>query len=311
MAGRVATGAAAAGAMSWMACHRTSAAVQQWRPSALPGEQAGPLHVRSGGASDPVVVLLHGLVATGDVFGAAFDQLTTTNTLVVPDLLGFARSLDESRSHFSPDDHLDALDQSLSLLGLDNRPLTVGAHSMGAAVAVRWAERHPDMIRKVVCWGAPIYANRGALDNALADSGLMARAFVADTSWSRWACRVNCHYRKAAGWVAVAASPALPVAIARAASLHTWPAYRDAMTQLVGDTDWSRAAGRLADKDIKLNLVWGTRDRIGDRDLARTLAGAQVTLVPEADHRIPMTHGAFCASQLDPRAVARDGQSDA
>ena len=79
--------------------------------------------MRHGGSANPVVVLLHGLVATGDVFGAAFDPIADQATLVVPDLLGFGRSLDDSRERFTPDDHLDALDEMLDALGLAARPV--------------------------------------------------------------------------------------------------------------------------------------------------------------------------------------------
>ena len=46
----------------------------------------------------------------GDIFGAGFDRLAERHRVVVPDLLGFGRSLDEARTAFSVEAHLDALD---------------------------------------------------------------------------------------------------------------------------------------------------------------------------------------------------------
>jgi len=258
----VATPAAAIGA-AWMVRHQTSSAVRSWRPSALNDTRAGELHVRCGGDSGPVTVLLHGLVATGDVFGSDFDPLTRTSTLVVPDLLGFGRSLDETRGRFEPDDHLDALDNMLVDLGLDQRPLRLGAHSMGGAVAIRWAQRRGSQVERVVCWGPPVYASAHAVDAAVADSGVMARLFVANTRWARAACKVNCSHRALAGLAATALTPSLPVPIARAASLHTWPAYRDAMVHLVRATDWRSCLRTARAARTEVELVWGAADSIG------------------------------------------------
>ena len=247
-----------------------------------------------------MVVLLHGLVATGDVFGAEFDPLADGTTLVVPDLLGFGRSLDETRSRFEPDDHLDALDDMLDDLALDQRPLVLGAHSMGGAVAIRWARRRGSQVERVVCWGPPVYPDGDAIDTALNDSGMMARLFVANTGWARAACQINCSHRTLAGFTAAAMSPSLPTPIARAASLHTWAAYRDAMAHLVAGTDWRSCVQAAGDAGTTVELTWGVDDRIGDRHYASTLTGATVDIVAGADHHLPLTHGHRCRTQLSP-----------
>jgi len=297
----------------WTGIHSSSPAVKNWDPSIFAGKRVGPLHVRSGGSGERVVVLLHGLVASGDVFGADFDDLAPENTVVVPDLLGFGRSLDEERSQFEPADHLHALDEVLHRLGLDDRPIVIGAHSMGSALAIRWAATLGARVERVVCWGAPVYANAETVDAAIADSAPMARMFVADTRLAHITCRLSCRHRTAAGWAAMAMTPSMPPAIARAASLHSWPAYRDAMNLLVAGTNWRHFLGRLANMNTDLRLVWGDKDPIGDKDYARSLlecpalevegAGrrpmfGELRSVRGADHHLPMTHGPLCVSQL-------------
>lgn len=289
--------AAAAGGW-WHLRQRQSRAVQSWRPSTLPGRRAGPLHVRAAGSGHDTVVLLHGLVATGDIFGDHFDQLAANANLVVPDLLGFGRSLDEKRASFSPDDHLDALEAALRDLGLADMPLRIGAHSMGSALAMRWIQRDTTPITSVVCFGPPVYRTSDAIDRTIASSGLMARAFVTNTRWARAACHLNCSHRRLAGIVATAASPQLPVPIARSASLHTWPAYRDAMDQLIRDTDWEDALRRASNADIPVAVLWGEHDRIGDHDYASTLPHVEIHTVQEAGHHLPMTHPALCLEHL-------------
>jgi pimeloyl-ACP methyl ester carboxylesterase len=88
--------------------------VRAWRPGAGSRRQAGPLTVRTTGTGDRVVVLLDGLPASGDTFGAGFDPLVQHGQLVIPDLLGLGRSQDTERSDFSLQEHLAALDAMLA-----------------------------------------------------------------------------------------------------------------------------------------------------------------------------------------------------
>lgn len=295
---RFATAFIGLAAGAWTLRHRRSIAVQAWTPSHLDAVHAGPLHVRTGGSTGPVVVLLHGLIATGDIFGAPFDSITESSTLVVPDLLGFGRSLDEQRSSFTADEHLDALDAMLDDLGLTHRPLLIGAHSMGVALAVRWAARHGARCEAVVGFGAPVYPNTAAVHDTIAETGLMARAFVANTRWAQAACRLNCRHRKVAGLIAAASAPELPTCIARAASLHTWPAYRDAIDDVISATRWPKVLTELVADGTSVELVWGTDDRIGDRSFAATLPGTSVAEIDNADHHLPLTHPTRCVDRL-------------
>lgn len=47
------------------------------------------------------------------MFGADYEQLGSANRVVIPDLLGFGRSIDEQRRALEADDHMDALDELL------------------------------------------------------------------------------------------------------------------------------------------------------------------------------------------------------
>lgn len=134
-------------------------------------------------------------------FGAEFDPLANDGTLIVPDLLGFGRSLDESLRDFSAERHLDALDHLLDELGVGDRPVVVGAHSMGCALALRWAARRGGQIRRIVGW-APVCWNAAGVEAELASMGAMARLFAGNTRAAEWACQLNCRHRTLAGWAA-------------------------------------------------------------------------------------------------------------
>ena len=62
---------------SWLVRHVTSPAVRGWSPPSGERGRAGGLAVRRLGAGEdrPVIVLLHGLTASGDWWGGGYDVL--------------------------------------------------------------------------------------------------------------------------------------------------------------------------------------------------------------------------------------------
>lgn len=283
----------------WNLRHNRSASVAAWAPPHVPGDRYGDLFARVGGGGEFAIVLVHGLVSTGDVFGAEFDRLAEHHRLVMPDLLGFGRSIDETRAAFSAEAHLDALDELADRTGLFERRWILGAHSMGSALALRWAARHRDRVERVVCWGAPIYPSPEVARTQISGS-VMTRLFALDTSWAERACAISCRHRAATGWLTAAAEPGLPVPVARAVSQHTWPAYRDAMQDLVIDTDWYTLLRQLDDNGTSTELVWGADDNVGNPDHAATIIGptSSITMIANADHHLPLSHPEICCEQL-------------
>ena len=300
------TAAGAVGAAAtWSIRHAWAMRWSGWTPPTTRPRRFGPLWARATGETGETgdaIVLLHGLVSTGDVYGGRYDRLALTNRLVVPDLLGFGRSIDEGRHSFGTEDHLAALDEMADRAGLfDSARWTVGAHSMGSAVALQWAMRHPDRIRRIVCWGAPVHASPDDARANLAGS-TMARLFALDTSVAEWACGLSCRHRTAAGWLSAALEPGLPVAVARAAPQHTWPAYRDSMRQLVLDVDWSGLLTTCDRAGIVVELVWGADDRIGDparaAEMTDGLSNVSVDVHETGDHRLPLHDPDTCIGRL-------------
>ena len=157
----MAMAAAAMVALAWQVVYRTSPLVRRWNPSSFPRRAAGPLSVLESGATgrpnEEVLILLHGLGATGDYFGAFYDGLSRQRRVVIIDLLGFGHSLDEARTNFTADAHVGAIDQTLDALGLTGSKVVIAAHSMSTAIALTWADRNRHRAQHVYLWGPPIY----------------------------------------------------------------------------------------------------------------------------------------------------------
>ena len=126
-------------AAGWHVRHRRSPIVRCWRPGAGEHRIGGGLSVRSAGE----------VVVAGDA------------RLVIPDLLGFGRSLNDHHADLSLVAHLATLDLMAQELDLAGRALTLAGHSFGALLALHWAARRHD-VERVVCFCTPLYRDARA-----------------------------------------------------------------------------------------------------------------------------------------------------
>jgi pimeloyl-ACP methyl ester carboxylesterase len=104
------------------------------------------------GAGRPLV-LLHGGLGSGEMFGPVMPKLTEHHQVIAPDLQGHGRTADIDRPldiRLMADDIAALIDH----LGLD-KPDVVG-YSLGGGVAFQVAVRHPDKVRRLVLVSANI-----------------------------------------------------------------------------------------------------------------------------------------------------------
>ena len=98
------------------------------------------------GAGRPLI-LLHGGLGSGEMFGPVMPQLAERHQIIAPDLQGHGRTADIDRPldiRLMGDDIAALIDH----LGLD-KPDVVG-YSLGGGVALQVAVRHPDKVRRLV-----------------------------------------------------------------------------------------------------------------------------------------------------------------
>jgi pimeloyl-ACP methyl ester carboxylesterase len=110
------------------------------------------LYHETHGAGRPMV-LLHGGLGSGEMFGPALPALAAGHQVILPDLQGHGRTADVDR----PLDVRTMADDVAALidhLGLE-RPDVVG-YSLGGGVALQTAIRHPDKVGRLVACSANI-----------------------------------------------------------------------------------------------------------------------------------------------------------
>jgi len=109
-------------------------------------ENAPGLFVREFGAGPPLL-LLHGLMATGDMFRPVVAALATQHRLIVPDLRGHGRSAHLPGPYTTQQLAAD-LGDLLDHLGLGT--VDVLGYSHGGAVAQQFALDHPRRLRRLM-----------------------------------------------------------------------------------------------------------------------------------------------------------------
>ncbi len=242
-------------------------------------------------------MLLHGLVCSGSYWGKTYDRLAGGHRLIVPDLLGFGGSTGAGTT-FGPDDHVAAIRSVLDELGIIE-PVVIGAHSLGALVAIRFAVTDPDRVRSVVAFGPPVYRNRVDARRHVASTSPMARLFVLPGNAAERTCRWMCNHRELAARVAAWTHPSLPPEIAAAGVRHTWPSYSETLEQVVLAAD---TAGWVAHMRCPLRFVGGDRDPVVDLAFLRELADRHTHVTYEewaGTHQIPLVSADRCCQAIE------------
>jgi len=258
------------------------------------------LFVRQIGQSGPIVVLLHGLGASGRLWRIVADRLTSETRLICPDLLGFGRSPRPSIA-YSVADHLAALDAALDSVGLSDEPVILGGQSLGAALALEWAAARPERFRGVALMALPVYRSAAEARECIAALSPLAWATVTRPALGELLCGVMCAGRPFWRAIMPLLMPGVPADIARDMVLHDWTSYSGTLENVLVEHRIAPAAERLAATDLPVRLLHGQRDGLAPLTTAQELAnqyGWPLMVVPGRGHRLPLEVPDACAAVL-------------
>ncbi len=99
------------------------------------------------GDKGTVVILIHGLGASADIWMHNVEALAKQHRVYVPDLVGFGRS-DRPGPSFSPFDYTRFLDDFINILNMDRVSLV--GQSLGGGIALHYALQFPHKVNKLV-----------------------------------------------------------------------------------------------------------------------------------------------------------------
>jgi pimeloyl-ACP methyl ester carboxylesterase len=210
----------------------------------------------------PLIVLLHGITSTSDVWLEAMGRLAERYTVVAPDLLGHGRSA-KPRGDYSLGAYASGGRDLLGVLGFERG--TVVGHSLGGGIALQFAYQFPEYCERLVLvssggLGKEVHLLLRAA--ALPGAELVLPLIIRD-----WAIGAGSAVAGVLDRFGFSAGPDLAEAArgyasladrgAREAFLHTLRAVVDLEGQRVSAADRLYLAERLPTL-----LIWGTDDPI-------------------------------------------------
>jgi abhydrolase domain-containing protein 6 len=254
-----------------------------------------PLAIDDLGEGDPLV-LVHGLGATRAIWGRVAPTLTERRRLIAPDLPGFGES-PRPAGTFTLEGAADSIAATLADRGVGEIDLV--GHSLGGAVALRMASRHPELVRRLVLSAPAGFRPRSQpLADALASSlpvFLAARRLVAPRMTESTAGRR----------FLLAGALHDPGRLSSEQALMMVNASRSARSLRAATAAAISAdlAGDLAELDAPLGLLWGERDRLLPVSVADAILEGRpetpVEIVPDAGHVMQMERPAEFAAALE------------
>jgi pimeloyl-ACP methyl ester carboxylesterase len=109
----------------------------------LHGHTVGYLRCGEG----PLVVLVHGITSSSEVWREVMLQLAESHTVVAPDLLGHGRSA-KPRGDYSLGAYASGIRDLLGVLGFESG--TAVGHSLGGGIAMQFAYQFPEYCERLV-----------------------------------------------------------------------------------------------------------------------------------------------------------------
>jgi pimeloyl-ACP methyl ester carboxylesterase len=236
----------------------------------------------------PLIVLIHGITSTSDVWVDVMARLAKRYTVVAPDLLGHGRSA-KPRGDYSLGAYASGGRDLLGLLGFERG--TVVGHSLGGGIALQFAYQFPEHCERLVLvssggLGREVHPLLRAA--ALPGSELVLPLITRDWAIGAGAAVASVFERfgfKAGPDLAEAARgySSLADGEARSAFVHTLRAVVDLEGQRVSATDRLYLAERLPTL-----LIWGSADPIipveHGHQARERIPGSRLIEFPRAGH---------------------------
>lgn len=115
-------------------------------------------YVERGNSRGPVLLFLHGITGSRRYFQKRVRPLERDYRLVLPDLLGFGLS-PKPYLEYTLDLFRESVRAFVEERGLAARPLTLIGHSLGGLIALEYASRYGEHVRRMILVSLPRYSD--------------------------------------------------------------------------------------------------------------------------------------------------------
>ncbi len=116
----------------------------------------GLVHYEAFGRGMPVL-FLHGWLGSWRYWMSTMEAISDKHRTYALDLWGFGDS-DKTKQRYDLSDYVALVDKFLENRGLDDTPLTIIGHALGAVVALEYGQQHPERVKKIMAVCPPMSA---------------------------------------------------------------------------------------------------------------------------------------------------------
>lgn len=139
------------------------------------------LYVQISGSGAPIV-FLHGYLSSSIYFRPMRRRLEKTHQIITIDLLGFGSS-PKPKKAITHEEQVEAIRRVLKTRGI-KAPFTLIGHSMGALIAIRYADTYPRDIRSLQLFNPPMFSHREEAIMSIKATGMHYRLLL-HSPWRR------------------------------------------------------------------------------------------------------------------------------
>jgi pimeloyl-ACP methyl ester carboxylesterase len=215
-----------------------------------------------GAGSGPLLVLLHGITSTSEVWRDVMPRLAERYTVVAPDMIGHGRSA-KPRGDYSLGAYAAGVRDLLAVLGFERG--TVVGHSLGGGIAMQFSYLFPEYVERMAL------ISSGGLGREV--HPLLRAATLPGSEWvlpllaREWSVNAGEAVRSVAGRLGLEAGPDLAEFARGYASLvedGARDAFLQTMRSVIGpDGQRVSALDRLYLADqLPTLIVWGSNDPV-------------------------------------------------
>lgn len=264
-----------------------------------------PLHrVDRGAPGDGVpTVFLHGLGATYRYWLQPLEGAPPATPIILIDLLGFGDSPRPWYRH-TVDRHVDRLHRCLT----DVPQMTLVGHSLGAALALAYAARHPERVDRLVLLSLPYFGGESAAYRWLRQTP--AGWVATNVALMSVACIVT---RRLFSRLLPYLRPDLPRVVAQDVVKHSWMASTTSLWDVVYRHDLRQDAEAIGE-GIPVVCVHGANDMTVPAESACRLAAGRsnwsTLVLPGVDHHPWLREPACCRTLIFPTVGAPQPRTD-
>lgn len=144
----------------------------------LPPSTTLPSYIQDYAGTGRVIILLHGFLSSKSYWKKLTPFLTSEGYRIITiDLLGFGNAPKPKHLIYNYDDHLNHIQSILKVLEI-TQPVTFIGHSMGALLALRYAQKYPEAVTDMCLLNPPMYTHPEQARSTLRDTGLFYRLLL-------------------------------------------------------------------------------------------------------------------------------------